>query len=77
MIVSTIREQLAVLVLARVITPSEATAPQLADPTLVIPRPNTVEEPSAQLPTEVGDAEWPANCREGMPSKRANWYSLY
>ncbi|KAL0434260.1 UNVERIFIED_CONTAM: hypothetical protein Slati_2760300 [Sesamum latifolium] len=55
MIVSAIREQLAVLVPARVTTPSEVMDPEQADPALAIPRPNTVEGLSTQLPTQVGD----------------------
>ncbi|KAL0444773.1 UNVERIFIED_CONTAM: hypothetical protein Slati_2200000 [Sesamum latifolium] len=55
MIASTIREQLAVLIPARVTTPSEVTVPKQADPALAVPRPNTVEGPTTQLPTQVGD----------------------
>ncbi|KAL0457861.1 UNVERIFIED_CONTAM: hypothetical protein Slati_0413300 [Sesamum latifolium] len=54
MIALAIREQLAVLVPTRVATPSEVSAPKQADPALAIPRPDTVEGPSTQLPTQVG-----------------------
>ncbi|KAL0458651.1 UNVERIFIED_CONTAM: hypothetical protein Slati_0492300 [Sesamum latifolium] len=55
MITSAIREQLAVLIPTRVTTPSEVTVPEQADPALAIPRPNVVEGPAAQLPTQTGD----------------------
>ncbi|KAL0455575.1 UNVERIFIED_CONTAM: hypothetical protein Slati_0896700 [Sesamum latifolium] len=55
MIASTIREQLAVLVPTQMMTPSEVTVPEQADPALAVPRPNTVEGPAAQLPTQMGD----------------------
>ncbi|KAL0322064.1 UNVERIFIED_CONTAM: hypothetical protein Scaly_2502800 [Sesamum calycinum] len=54
-IASAIHEQLAVLILARVTTPLEVTAPKQTDPVLVIPRPNIAEGPSTQLPTQVED----------------------
>ncbi|KAL0383729.1 UNVERIFIED_CONTAM: hypothetical protein Scaly_0660200 [Sesamum calycinum] len=55
MIASAIREQLAVLIPSRVTTPSEVTAPKLADPALAIPRPNIAEGPSTKLLAQVGD----------------------
>ncbi|KAL0462583.1 UNVERIFIED_CONTAM: hypothetical protein Slati_0145900 [Sesamum latifolium] len=55
MITSAIREQLAVLVPARVTTPSEVTVPEQADPASAIPRSNAVERPATQLSTQTGD----------------------
>ncbi|KAL0308873.1 UNVERIFIED_CONTAM: hypothetical protein Sradi_5829600 [Sesamum radiatum] len=55
MTASAICEQLAVLVPARMTTRSEVTAPEQVDPALATPRPNTIEEPFTQLPTQVGD----------------------
>ncbi|KAL0462965.1 UNVERIFIED_CONTAM: hypothetical protein Slati_0184100 [Sesamum latifolium] len=55
MITSAIREQLAVLVPARVTTPSKVVVPEQADPAFPIPRPNAVEGHATQLPTQAGD----------------------
>ncbi|KAL0337571.1 UNVERIFIED_CONTAM: hypothetical protein Scaly_2032200 [Sesamum calycinum] len=52
MIASVIRKQLAVLVPARVTTPSEVIAPKQADPALAIHRPNVAEGLSTQLPAQ-------------------------
>ncbi|KAL0420480.1 UNVERIFIED_CONTAM: hypothetical protein Slati_3070900 [Sesamum latifolium] len=54
MITLAIREQLAVLVPAQVKTPAEVSIFEQADPALAIPRPNTVEGPTTQLPTQTG-----------------------
>ncbi|KAL0405961.1 UNVERIFIED_CONTAM: hypothetical protein Slati_3910000 [Sesamum latifolium] len=53
MITSAIHEQLAVLIPARVTTPSEVAAPEQADAALVVSRPNNVEGPTTQLPTQM------------------------
>ncbi|KAL0294953.1 UNVERIFIED_CONTAM: hypothetical protein Sangu_3207700, partial [Sesamum angustifolium] len=39
----------------RVTTPSEVTAPELADPALAIPMPNIAEGPSIKAPAHAGD----------------------
>ncbi|KAL0322210.1 UNVERIFIED_CONTAM: hypothetical protein Scaly_2517400 [Sesamum calycinum] len=65
MIALAISEQLALLVPARVTTPSEATAPEPTDPALAMPRSNTIAELSAQLPTQVMRA--PAEEQAGIP----------
>ncbi|KAL0440527.1 UNVERIFIED_CONTAM: hypothetical protein Slati_2535700 [Sesamum latifolium] len=55
MITSAIREQLAVLVPARVMTSFKVTAPEQADPALAAPRPNNADGPTTQLPTQMGE----------------------
>ncbi|KAL0415852.1 UNVERIFIED_CONTAM: hypothetical protein Slati_3417100 [Sesamum latifolium] len=57
MITSAIREQLTVLVPAQVTTQPELVVLEQADLTLVIPRPDTIEGPTKQLPAQAGDKE--------------------